>query len=199
MINQSSGIASLVGGFLSWIVREHCTRNPESVAKAWEHMNAEAPTLADAGRMFTAYGADFTIAELRYIARHPEALRLARNAAAGRQYLDFSESTGFRAEKTFVPPAPQSVRPVVAPMILTVLGLVLALIGLLADNLKGAAILGVLAIVLLLVTLVEFSEMRDRHRARRAIEQSAGTNQPEPQPVLLAAPPSDSDSQSLTC
>ena len=101
--------------------------------------------------------------------------------------------------KTFVPPAPQSVRPVVAPMILTVLGLVLAFIGLLADNLKGAAILGVLAIVLLLVTLVEFSEMRDRHRARRAIEQSAGTNQPEPQPVLLAAPPSDSNSQSLAC
>lgn len=187
MMGQSSGIASLVSGFLSWIVREHCARNPEAVAKAWEQMNAEAPTLADAGRMFAAYGADFTIAELRYIARHPEALRLARNAAAGRQYLDFNESTGFRAEKTFVPPAPQSVRPVVAPMILTVLGLVLALIGWLADNLKGAAILGVLAIVLLLVTLVEFSEMRDRHRARRAIEQSAGANQPGPQPVLPAA------------
>jgi heme/copper-type cytochrome/quinol oxidase subunit 4 len=72
-------------------------------------------------------------------------------------------------------------------MILTVLGLVLALIGLLADNLKGAAILGVLAIVLLLVTLVEFSEMRDRHRARRAIEQSAGANQPGPQPALPVA------------
>ena len=187
MINQSSGIASLVGGFLSWIVREHCTRNPEAVAKAWEQMNAEAPTLADAGRMFAAYGADFTIAELRYIARHPEALRLARNAAAGRQCLDFSEATGFRAEKTFVPPAPQSVRPVVAPMILTVLGLVLALIGLLADNLKVAAILGVLTTVLLLVTLVEFSEMRDRHRARRAIEQSTGTNQPEPSSELPAA------------
>lgn len=187
MINQSSGIASLVGGFLSWIVREHCTRNPEAVAKAWEQMNAEAPTLADAGRMFAAYGADFTIAELRYIARHPEALRLTRNAAAGRQYLDFSEATGFRAEKTFVPPVPQSVRPVVAPMILTVLGLVLALIGLLADNLKVAAILGVLTTVLLLVTLVEFSEMRDRHRARRAIEQSTGTNQPEPSSELPAA------------
>ena len=82
MTSQSSGVATLVGDFLSWIVREHCTLNPEAVAKAWEQMNAEAPTLADAGRMFAAYGADFTIAELRYIARHPEALRLARNAAA---------------------------------------------------------------------------------------------------------------------
>lgn len=199
MTSQSSGIASLVGGFLSWIVREHCSRNPEAVAKAWEQMNAEAPTLADAGRMFAAYGADFTIAELHYIARHPEALRLARNAAAGRQYLDFSEATGFRAEKTFVPPAPQSVRPLIAPVIFTVLGLVFTLLGLLTDNFKGAAVLGALTAMSLLVILVEFSEMRDRHRARRAIEQSAGTNQPEPQPALLTAAPSDSDSQSLAC
>jgi drug/metabolite transporter superfamily protein YnfA len=190
MTNQSSGITSLVGGFLSWIVREHCARNPEAVAKAWEQMNAEAPTLADAGRMFAAYGADFTIAELRYIAQHPEALRLARNAAAGRQYLDFNESTGFRAEKTFVPPAPQSVRPLVVPMILTVLGLVLSLIGLLADNLKGAAILGALTAILLLVTLVEFAEIRSRHRARRAIEQSSTADQPGPQTV--PAPPARS-------
>lgn len=198
MTSQSSGIASLIGGFFSWIVREHCARNPEAVAKAWEQMNAEAPTLADAGRMFAAYGTDFSIAELRYIARHPQALRLARNVAAGRQYLDFNESDGFRAEKTFVPPAPQSVRQVAVPMFSTIFGLIIAVLALLADNFKWASILGALTIVLLLVTLVEFAEMRGRHWARKAIEQSAGTNQPEPQP-LPAAPSSDSDSQSLAC
>ncbi|MHA6908191.1 hypothetical protein ACQUJS_07115 [Ralstonia pseudosolanacearum] len=197
MTGQSSGIASLVGGFLSWIVREHCTRNPEAVAKAWEHMNAEAPTLADAGRMFAAYGADFTIAEVRYIARHPEALRLARNAAAGRQYLDFSEATGFRAEKTFVPPAAQSVRQAVVPMVMTVSGLVMAVIAVLFGNINGAAVLGGLTVLSLLVTFLEFAEMRNRHRARRAIEQSAGTDQPEPQPRLLAAQQSDSDLRGL--
>lgn len=198
MINQSSGIASLVGGFLSWIVREHCARNPESVAKAWEQMNAEAPTLADAGRMFAAYGTDFSIAELRYIARHPEALRLARHVAAGQQYLDFDESAGFRAEKTFVPPAPRSVRQVAMPMFLTMFGLVIAVLALLADNFKWAAILGALTVVLLLATLVEFAEMRGRHWARKAIEQSAGASQPEPQ-ALLPTAPDDSVSQNIAC
>lgn len=186
MINQSSGIASLVGGFLSWIVREHCARNPEAVAKAWEQMNAEAPTLADAGRMFAAYGMDFSIAELRYIARHPEALRLARHVAAGRQYLDFDESAGFRAEKTFVPPPPRSVRQVAVPMFLTMFGLVIAVLALLADNFKWAAVLGALTVVMILATLVEFAETRGRHWARKAIEQSAGTSQPDPQPLQPA-------------
>ena len=187
MISQSSGIASLVGGFFSWIVRAHCARNPEAVAKAWEQMNAGAPTLADAGRMFAAYGTDFSIAELRYIARHPEALRLARHVAAGRQYLDFDESAGFRAEKTFVPPAPRSVRQVAVPMFLTMFGLVIAVLALLTDNFKWAAILGALTVVLLLATLVEFAEMRGRHWARKAIEQSASASQPEPQPLRPAA------------
>lgn len=188
MTGLSSSIASLVGGFLSWIVREHCVRNPEAVAKAWEQMNAEAPTLADAGRMFAAYGADFTVAELRYIARHPEALRLARNAAAGRQYLDFSEATGFRAEDTFVPPEPQSVRQAIVPMIMTVCGLLLAVMAVLFGSLKGAAILGGLTALSLLITLLEFAEMRNRHRARRAIEQSVRANQPGPHATSLPAP-----------
>lgn len=187
MISQSGGIAPLVGGFLSWIVREHCARNPEAVAKAWEQMNAEAPTLADAGRMFAAYGVDLSIAELRYIARHPEALRLARHVAAGRQYLDFDESVGFRAEKAFVPPAPRSVRQVAVPMFLTMLGLVIAVLSSLANNFRLAAILGALTVVMLLATLIEFAEIRGRHWARKAIEQSAGARPPEPQPLLPAA------------
>lgn len=185
MISQSGGIASLLSGFLSWIVREHCVRNPEAVAKAWEEINADALTLADAGRMFSAYGSDFTLAELRYIARHPEALRLARNVAAGRQYLDFNESTGFSAEKTFVPPEPGSARPLVAPITITVLGVIIVVVALLADNFKGAAILGVLTALSVLVTLTEFAEVRNRHSARRAIAQSAGAHQPTPQSAEL--------------
>ncbi|MEW1780859.1 hypothetical protein AB0305_01545 [Arthrobacter sp. NPDC080086] len=176
MTSQSSGIASLVSGFLPWIVREHCARNPEAVAKAWEQINADAPTLADAGRMFSAYGSDFTLAELRYIVRHPEALRLARNVAAGRQYLDFNESTGFSAENTFVPPEPGSARQLIAPIAITVLGFIIVVVALLASNFKGAAIVGGLTALSVLVTLAEFAEVRNRHCARRAIEQSVGVH-----------------------
>ena len=51
---------------------------------------------------------------------------------------------------------------------------------------RSCSCIAVLTTVLLFVTLVEFPEMRNRHRARRAIEQSAGTNQPEPPPELPA-------------
>jgi hypothetical protein len=119
--------------------------------------------------------------------RHPEALRLARHVAAGRQYLDFDESVGFRAEKAFVPPAPRSVRQVAVPMFLTMFGLVIAVLALLANNFRLAAILGALTVVMLLATLIEFAEMRGRHWARKAIEQSAGARPPEPQPLLPAA------------
>ncbi|CAJ0784977.1 hypothetical protein R8510_05325 [Ralstonia chuxiongensis] len=150
------------------------------MAKAWEQINPDAPTLADAGRMFAAYGSDFTLAELRYIARHPEALRLARNVAAGRQYLDFSESAGFSAEKTFVPPEPGAARQLVAPIAMTVLGFIIVAVALLANNFKGAAIVGALTALSVLVTLAEFAEVRNRHWARRAIEQSTGAYQLTP-------------------
>ncbi|KHK51933.1 hypothetical protein PI87_20535 [Ralstonia sp. A12] len=147
------------------------------MAKAWAEINADTPTLADAGRMFSAYGSDFTLAELRYIARHQEALRLARNVAAGRQYLDFNESTGFSAESTFVPPEPGSARQLIAPIAMTVLGFIIIVVALLANNFKGAAIMGGLTALSAMVTLAEFAEVRNRHWARRAIEQSLSAHQ----------------------
>lgn len=42
MLGQiSGGFLSTVAGFLSWVAREHCMRNPEAVCKAWESLTPE--------------------------------------------------------------------------------------------------------------------------------------------------------------
>ncbi|MCT7296341.1 hypothetical protein N5I84_09215 [Ralstonia sp. CHL-2022] len=170
MFGQSGSVVSVLGGFLSWIVREHCMRNPELVAKAWEQMDAEAPTLADAGRMFSAYGVDFNTAELRYIANHPDALMLARSAAAGWPYIEFKEAKGFIADDSFVPPAPKAVGRAGIAIFGSTVGVLITLLVALGGNLKLLAVLGAVTALSWLLALLEFSEVRNRHRARKAIE-----------------------------
>lgn len=123
--------------------------------------------------VFAAYGTEFTASELRYIARHAEALRLARNVAAGRQYLSFNNSTGFSADEAFVSSEQQSIRKAVAPMLFTMFGMVAVAALILSGSFKMASGVGVLTILALLVALLEFAKLRNCHRARNAIEQCA--------------------------
>lgn len=173
MLSQAGGFTSAIGSFLSWVVREHCVRNPDAVTKAWEQLSAEAPTLADAGRMFSAYGVDFTVSELRYIAKHPEALRLSRAVAAGRDHLEFRESEGFVAIGEFLPPQRGHIGRAAWVVTLTTVACLMATVfAAVGGSLQQILVLGTLTALAFFLTLVEFADLRSRHRARRAIELS---------------------------
>ena len=176
MLNQvSGGFLSTLGNFLSWIAREQCMRNPDAVAKAWESLNPEAPTLADAGRMFSAYGVDYSIEELRYIARHPEALLLARAVAGGSTYLEFLGDDGYVADKNFVPPSPDHISKAAWTTILCfAISLGWSFYQGATGSLRGCVVYLAVAALLFVMTVLEVVDMRGKQRARRAIELCQG-------------------------
>ena len=166
-----------IGGLFSWVVREHCVRYPDAVTKAWEQLSVDAPTLADAGRMFAAYGVDFTVAELRYIATHPEALFLIRAVAAGRDHVQFHEGHGFVAASGFLPPARGRVGIAAWVLMFATVACFLGGAGAgVSGNLRLTALFGVLTVVSFFLNLVEFADQRSRHRARRAIDMCKTSN-----------------------
>lgn len=172
MLSQvSGGVLSALGNFLSWIAREHCMRNPDAVAKAWESLNPEAPTLADAGRMFSAYGVDYSLEELRYISRHPEALLLARAVAGGSTYLEFLGADGYVADGGFVPPSPDHIS---KSAWITILCFAITLGWSFyqgaTGSLRGCVVYLAVAALLFMMTVLEVVDMRGKQRARRAIE-----------------------------
>lgn len=171
MLGQLGSLTSPLSSFLTWVVREHCDRHPEAVVHAWEKLDPENPTLADAGRMFAAYGIDFSELELRFIGTHPEALRLARAAAAGRHHLIFKTGPGFVATSAFERPPPGSIGWAAVTLVITaIVALTLALYNGVLGNIKLAGIFGFLCAVTSLLTSVEFADRRSLHRAARAID-----------------------------
>ncbi len=172
MLGQASGgVFSTVAGFLSWMAREHCMRNPDAVCKAWEALVPDAPTLADAGRMLSAYGVDFSVAELRYIAGHPEALLLARAAASGASYLKFSVDAGYAPNEDFVPPSSKHISRAAWLLIILLAGsLGWAFYQGATGSLQAGAVYLAVSAVLFLMNILEVVDMRGKERARQAIE-----------------------------
>lgn len=146
-------------------------RNPDAVCKAWEALATDAPTLADAGRMLSAYGVDFSVAELKYIAGHPEALLLARAAASGASYLTFSDDAGYVPNKDFVPPSPKHIsRAALLLVILFAGSLGWAFYQGATGSLQAGAVYLSISALLFLMNILEVVDMRGKERARQAIE-----------------------------
>lgn len=155
---------------LSWLAREPCVQNPDAVARAWEVMAPAAPTLADCGRMYAAYGRSFSVAQLRYIAQHSAALLLARWAASGWPYLRFNEDLGFTAGPTYVELRPGQVTPSFWAFCFgTVTIFSLAVAAFTYGKTSGGVGGLVLAAICLAFLMLEFVDLRSRHHARRAI------------------------------
>lgn len=163
----------IFGDLLSWLAREHCDRNHVAVASAWEKLG-NPPTLADCGRLFSAYGKDFPIEEVTYLASHPRALQLARYASGGSSHLTFESTKGYLAAVDFnVPKAGVLARSLVVFMVLMVVLGCIVIWNLSRGWMDAAIASGVILATIFLLTVVEFTDMRGRHHARRAIELSA--------------------------
>lgn len=182
-----SAVTSAGAQLFGWIVREPCERNPESVAKAWEGMSTHAPTLADCGRMYAAYGRCFSIEQLRFITRHPDPLSLARWVASGWIHLRFESNKGFIAEEGFVSPRPRQISGSLWLFtVLVALFMALAIASVFQGQNGPALSLALLCTFLCALTLVEFVDVRSRHNARRAIEacsRDTGTPKSSNKPV----------------
>ncbi|WP_458765944.1 hypothetical protein [Cupriavidus basilensis] len=188
-MSSSNSLLSQLGQLFSWVAREHCVRHPEAVAKAWEALTPHAPTLADCGRMYAAYGQDFTVVQLRYLARHPEALSLTRWAAGGWHYLTFDPAAGFKADQGYVSPRPgQASGGLWLFGFATAIMLALSIAAIFQSQTAAAAGCAALMVFCLLLTLVEFVDVRSRHHARRAIALCDHSQSPViPAPAVLAS------------
>ncbi len=169
-MNLLNGPWSQGGQLLSWLAREHCTRHPDAVAKAWEAMAPHAPTLADCGRMYAAYGQSFTVPQLRYLSRHPEALSLARWSAAGWHYLEFDPRFGFIPKSNYVELQPGRGTYSLWSFCLGAIAMFcLAIVMLPAGKTELCTSAVAVGTVSLVFSLLEFVDVRSRHHARRAI------------------------------
>ena len=133
-------------------------------------MTPHAPTLADCGRMYAAYGQSFTVPQLRYLSRHPEALSLARWSAAGWHYLTFDSQLGFVAKSNYVALQPgRGTYSLWSFCLAAIVMFCIAVVMLAAGKTDICTSALAVGAVCLIFSLLEFVDVRSRHHARRAI------------------------------